>query len=140
MEWYTILGLFLILILFVILGILLACMLSGQRCTISIQQRTPNRELTRIQQEQERKRQKKISSKVKRAFSSSSKPEQPVAPVEDIKTVEFTLKLGDDHKDSEQIITNNEPSMILLPKTSSTQAERDARQKKREELRKKYNL
>jgi predicted membrane protein len=141
MEWYTILVLILLVTLFVIFGIVLACMLSGQRCTISIQKRTPNHELTRIQEEQERKRQKKFSTKVKRAFSSSSKPEQPPVPVEDIKTVELTFKLGDDQKEPEKITTINEPEVILLPKTrSTTQEERDARQKRREELRKKYNL
>ncbi len=57
MEWWAILALFLLIVLFVTLGIILACILSGQRCTISIQQRTPNHELTRIQQEEEEKRQ-----------------------------------------------------------------------------------
>jgi predicted membrane protein len=140
MEWYTIFAIFLIIILTVILGILLACMLSGQRCTVSIQKRTPNHELTRVQQEEEQKREKKFSSKLKRAFRSSPKPEQPISPVEDVKTIEFTLKLGDDQKDSEQITTISEPSMILLPKTHCNQADRDERQKKREAIRKKYNL
>jgi predicted membrane protein len=141
MEWYIIIALILLIILFVVLGILLACMLSGQRCTVSIQKRKPNHELTKIQQEQEQKRQKKLSTKVKRAFSSSSKTEKPLAPVEDVETVEFTLKLGDDKKDSEPITTISEASTILLPATrSSTQAERDARKKRREELRQKYNL
>ncbi|CAF2354986.1 unnamed protein product [Rotaria sp. Silwood2] len=140
MEWYTVLGLILLLILIVLLGVMLACLLSGQRCTISIQKRTPNQELTRIQLEEQQKQQKKLSSKFKRAFHSSSKSQQPLAPVEDVKTVELTLKLGDDEKQSEQITTMNESSVILLPKVRSNQAERDERQKKREELRKKYNL
>jgi predicted membrane protein len=140
MEWYTIFAVFLIIILTVLLGILLACMLSGQRCTVSCQKRTPNYELTRIQQEEEQKREKKFSSKLKRTFGSSPKPEQPISPVEDIKTIEFTLKLGDDQKDAEQITTIGEPSMILLPKTHGNHADRDERQKKREAIRKKYNL
>lgn len=140
MEWYTILALFLLIVLFIILGVLLACMLAGQRCTISIQQRKPNHELTKIQQEEERKKQKKLSSKVKRAFSSSSKNDQPPAPVEDIKTVELTFKLGDDLKESEQVTVINEPALIPLTKPRVTQADIEARQKRRDDLRKKYNL
>jgi predicted membrane protein len=140
MEWWGILALFLLIVLFVTLGIILACILSGQRCTISIQQRTPNHELTRIQQEEEEKRQKQIGSKLKRAFGSSSKVEQPLKPVEDIKTIEFTLKLGNDKTEPEQITTTSESSTVLLQTACSTQAERDARRKRREELRRKYNL
>ncbi|CAF0719208.1 unnamed protein product [Rotaria sp. Silwood1] len=140
MEWFTVLALILLLILIVVLIVILACMFSGQRCTISIQKRTPNQELTRVQLEEEQKRQKKLSSKFKRSFYSSSKSQQPLAPVENVKTVELTLKLGDDQKNSQQITTNNESSVILLPKIHNNQAERDERQKKREELRKKYNL
>lgn len=140
MEWYTVFALILIIILFVLLGILLACMLSGQRCTLSIQKRTPNHELTKIQEEEERKRQKKLSSKVKRAFKSSSNPEEPLGPVEDIKTVELTFKLGDDQKEPEQIVTINEPATVPLTQPHTSAAERAARQKRREELRKKYNL
>ncbi|CAF0810089.1 unnamed protein product [Rotaria sordida] len=140
MEWYTILALISLILLIILLGVIFACMLSGQRCTISIQKRTPNQELTRIELEKEQKQQKKLSSKIKRAFNSSSKPQQPLTPVEDVKTVELTLKLGDDQKNTEQITKNNESSVILLPIIRSTQAERDERQKRREELRKKYNL
>jgi hypothetical protein len=141
MEWYVILGILLIIILTVILGVILACSLIGQHCTVSIQQRQPNHELTKIQQEQERKRQKKLSSRFKRTFSSKSKRDQPLAPVEDVKTVEFTLKLGDKQKKSEELIPTNESAQVLLPKLHSvTQAELDERQKKRDEIRKKYNL
>ncbi len=140
MEWYTILILFLLIILFVIVGIVIACMLSGQRCTISIQQRTPNYELTRMKQEQEEKRQKKFSTKLKKALNPSSKPEEPLAPVENVKSVELTFKLGDDQKNSEQITVVNEPLMIPLQQSLTSQAEREARQKRREELKRKYNL
>jgi len=140
MEWYTILGILLLIILAVILGIILACTLAGQHCTVSVQQRRPNPELTKIQIEEEQKKQKKFSSKLKRAFHSSSKTEQPVAPVEDVKTVEFTLKLGDKQKKSEELNTANESAMVLLPQRHVSQAELDERQKKRDEIRKKYNL
>lgn len=116
-------------------------MFLGQRCTISLQQRTPNHELTQIQQEQERKRQKKFGNRIKRAFRSSPKPPAPVEPVEDVKTLELTFKLGDKKKTNEDdVTTTNEPAMVLLPKAHVTQTELAERQKKREELRKKYNL
>jgi hypothetical protein len=140
MEWYTILAILLLIILAVVLGIIVACSLVGQHCTVSIQQRQPNHELTQIQQEQERKRQKKLSSKLKRTFRGSSKPEQPAAPVEDVKTVEFTFKLGDNQTRSEELKSTNESAMTLLPQARITQAERDERQKIRDEIRKKYNL
>jgi hypothetical protein len=136
MEWYTILAILVLIILAVVLGVILACMLGGQRCSVSIQQRQPNHELTRIQQEEERKRQKKLSSKIKRTFRSGKK-DQPLAPVEDVKTVEFTLKLGDEQERT----AANESATVLLPQVARvTQAELDARQKKRDEIRKKYNL
>ena len=50
MEWYIICAIFLVIILVVILGVLLARLLVGQNCTVSIQQRQPNYELTKIQQ------------------------------------------------------------------------------------------
>lgn len=132
----------LLIILLIVLGVLLTCMLSGQRCTISLQQRTPNHELTQIQQEQERKRQKKFSSRFKRTFRSSTKPPAPIEPVEDVKTLELTFKLGDKKKttNDENATVSNEPEMVLLPKAHITQAELAERQKKRDELRKKYNL
>ncbi|CAF0776789.1 unnamed protein product [Adineta steineri] len=141
MEWYAVVGILLIIILAVILGIILACMLSGQRCTVSIQQRQPNHELTQIQQEQERKRQKKFSTRLKRTLSPSTRRERPLEPVEDVKTVEFTLKLGDTQKPSQEAVLNNESAQVLLPPIARvTQAELDQRQKKRDEIRKKYNL
>ena len=141
MEWYAIVGIFLIIILAVILGVIITCLVAGQRCTVSLQQRQPNHELTRIQEEQERKRQKKFSSKLKRTFRSSSKPDRPLVPVEDVKTVEFTLKLGDRQKKQEELLPTNEPAaMVFLPKAHVTQAELDERERKREEIRKKYNL
>lgn len=141
MEWYTILGVLLIIVLVAILGVILACALGGQRCTLSIQQRQPNHELTKIQQEQERKRQKKLSSRLKRTFSPSSKREQPLAPVEDVKTVEFTLKMGDGQNKFEEVTSTNESAKVLLPNVRvTTQAELDERQRKRDEIRKKYNL
>jgi hypothetical protein len=140
MEWYTILLILLLIVLAVALGIILACILAGQRCTVSVQQRRPNHELTKIQQEQERKKQKKFSSKLKRTFGKSSKTEQPIEPVEDVKTVEFTLKLGDNQKKSEELKSTDEAAIVLLPQMRVTQAEIDQRQKKRDEIRKKYNL
>jgi hypothetical protein len=140
MEWYTILAILLIIILAVILGVILACMLAGQRCTVTVQQRRPNHELTKVQQEQERKRQKKLSSRLKRTFRSSSKGEQPIAPVEDVKTVEFTLKLGDNERKSEEVQPANESTMMFLPKPRVTKEEIEAREKKRDEIRKKYNI
>ncbi|CAF4150705.1 unnamed protein product [Rotaria sordida] len=122
------------------LGVLLACILAGQHCTVSIQQRQPNHELTKIQQEQERKRQKKFSSKLKRTFHPSPKVEQPIEPIEDVKTVEFKFKIGDNHKKTEELTTTYEPNMNLLSKKYATQAELEERQKKRrDEIRKKYN-
>ena len=140
MEWYSILLVFLLIALTIALGVIVACMLAGQHCTISIQQRTPNHELTQAQQEEERKRQKKLSSRFKRAFRSSSKPQQPAAPVEDVKTVELTFKMGDKQKEAEQTTTINEHAVVLLPTAHVTSAELAERQKKREALRKKYNL
>ena len=141
MEWYLVVLVLLLVVLLVVLGILLACMLVGQRCTISLQQRTPNHELTQIQQEQERKRQKKFSSRIRRAFRSSKKsPPPPVQPVEDVKTLEVTFKLGEKQKNNDEVTTHNEPTMVLLPKAHVTQIELAERQKKRDELRKKYNL
>ncbi|CAF3425177.1 unnamed protein product [Rotaria socialis] len=139
-EWFTILAIVLLIILMVVLGVLLACMLAGQRCTISVQKRTPNPELTRIQLEKELKKQKKFSSKVKRALDPSSKVEQPLAPVEDVKTVELTFKLGKNENDAQQITTISEPTADLLPVQRISEAERKAREKKREQIRKKYNL
>ena len=140
MEWYTILAVLLLIVLTVALGVILAWILAGQHCTVSIQQRTPNVELTKIQQEQEAKRARKLSSRLKRTFRSSSKPQEPLPPVEDVKTVELTLKLGDGSRRNEQMTTNNETAVVLLPKAHVTQAELDERQKKRDAIRKKYNL
>ncbi|CAF2650221.1 unnamed protein product [Rotaria sp. Silwood2] len=140
MEWYTLVAIFLLILLAIALGVILACILAGQHCTVSVQQRQQNHELTKVQQEQERKRQKKISSKIKRTFHPSSKTQQPTAPIEDVKTVEFTLKLGDGNKKTEELTATNEPTMILLPPKRVSQAELDERQKKRDEIRKKYNL
>ena len=75
-----------------------------------------------------------------RTFRPSSKTDQPVAPVEDVKTVEFTLKLGDNQKRSEELKSMNESAMVLLPPARVKQAELDERQKRRDEIRKKYNL
>ena len=138
MEWYLVLLVFLLIILLVVLGVLLACMFAGQRCTISLQQRTPNHELTQVQQEQERKRQKKFGNRLKRAFGSSPKPPAPIEPVEDVKTLEFSFKLGDKRNtNDDDLAASAEPAMVLLPKAHASQAER---QKHREDLRKKYNL
>ncbi|CAF0836337.1 unnamed protein product [Adineta ricciae] len=140
MEWYTLLGTLLIIVLVVILGVLLACALAGQRCTVSIQQRQQNHELTKIQQEKERKRQKKLSSRLKRALNPSAKSDQPLAPVEDVKTVEFTLKLGDRPEPIEEVTPTIDSTKVILLKDRLTQAELDERQRKRDEIRKKYNL
>jgi hypothetical protein len=142
MEWSTVLLVFLLIVFVVVLGLLLSCMLAGQRCTVSFQQRTPNHELTQIQQEQERRKQKKLGSRLKRAFRSSSKSlPTPAAPVEDVKTVEFTFKLGEKNMDTtEQVTAKNEPTVALLPKLHVTEAELAERQRKRDEMRKKYNL
>lgn len=140
MEWYVILLILILIILAVGLGVILACIFAGQHCTVSIQQRQPNHELTQIQQEQERKKQKKMSSKLKRTFGSS-KTQQPLAPVEDVKTVKFTLKLGDNRKQSEELKTTNESAMVFLPKAArASQAELDAAKKQRDDIRRKYNL
>ena len=140
MEWYVILLVLLLIVLTILLGVLIACTLVGQRCTLSIQQRTPNHELTQIQQEEERKKQKRLGSRIKRTFRGSSKTETPLAPVEDVKTVELTFKLGDKQKDDEKLAANQEPTVVLIQKPHLTQAELDERQKKRDALRKKYNL
>lgn len=140
MEWYVIAAILIIVVLAVILGVILACTLAGQHCTVTVQQRQPNHELTRIQQEQERKQQKKFSSRLKRTFRGSSKGGQPPAPVEDVKTVQFSLKLGDRPKQTEEIQTANEATMTFLPLARVTQAELDERERKREEIRRKYNL
>ncbi|CAF4735898.1 unnamed protein product [Rotaria socialis] len=120
--------------------VIVACMLGGQRCTLSIQQRQQNHELTQVQQEQEKKRQKKLSSRLKRTFKSTSKPEQPVEPVEDVKTLEFTFKLGDKTKKTEPSTPENDAAVVLLPQVRVTQAEIDQRQKKYDAIRKKYNI
>lgn len=140
MEWYVIAAILIIIVLAIVLGVIIACTLAGQHCTVTVQQRQPNHELTRIQQEQERKRQKKFSSKLKRTFKGSSKADQPPAPVEDVRTVQFSFKLGDDSKKTEEIQTANESTMTFLPPARVTQAELDERQRKREEIRRKYNL
>ena len=144
MEWYIVVLVILLILLIIVLGMIIACMLSGQRCTISMQQRKPNYELTKIQQEEEEKKRKKFSSKFKRTFNSSSKSKQPKGPVEDVKTVELTLKLGSDDDNNNKISqtspTVHEPSTVMLPKMHITQAERDEREKRREAVRKKYNL
>lgn len=147
MEWYLILALFTIVVLIVLLGVLLACMLVGQRCTVSLQQRTSNHEQTRVQQENELRNQNKFSSKVKRAFGAAPQSDQPAPPLEDVKTVEFTFKLGDDRKQSEPVATNSEQETVLLPPPPpppmmmvSTQEARDARERRREAMRRKYNL
>jgi len=140
MEWYTIVIVGLIVLLIFLLGILLAFLLSGKRCTISIQQRRPNQELTKMKQEQEEKEQKKLSSKMKRAFGSSSKVEQPVEPIQDVKTLEFSFQLGSNDKQNQQITTINEKLDEPLERKRLTQKERDERLKRREEIRQKYKL
>jgi len=140
MEWYTIVIVGLIVLLIFLLGILLAFLLSEKRCTISIQQRRPNQELTKMKQEQEEKEQKKLSSKMKRAFGSSSKVEQPVEPIQDVKTLEFSFQLGSNDKQNQQITTINEKLDEPLERKRLTQKERDERLKRREEIRQKYKL
>ena len=143
MEWYVIFALLLIGILLIILGIILAYIFLGQNCTVSIQQRQANAEVTRIQMEEERKKNKKLSSRLKRAFSSKNEQEQPPAPIEDVKTVELTFKLGDRSLRTNDVETINEQTqtLITLPRLKSvTKTELEERQKKREEIRKKYNL
>jgi hypothetical protein len=48
--------------------------------------------------------------------------------------------LGDNQTRSEDLKSTNESAMTLLPQARITQAERDERQKIRDEIRKKYNL
>lgn len=140
MEWYIVVLFLLLVVLTILLGVLIVCYLGGQRCTISIQQRVPNHELTKIQQEEEQKRQKKFSSKIKRAFHSKEKTETPLKPVEDVKTVELTFKLGDKPKTDAQTGTTDEAAVQFIPVNHVTEAELLARQKKRDEIRKKYNI
>ncbi|CAF2070818.1 unnamed protein product [Rotaria magnacalcarata] len=140
MDWLTGFGIFIVIILAIILGVIVACMLGGQHCTLSIQKRQQNHELTQIQQEQEKKQQKKLSSRLKRTLKSTSKPEQPVEPVEDVKTLELTFKLGGKTKKSEPSTPGNDASVVLLPQIRVTHAEIDERQKKYDALRKKYNI
>lgn len=140
METSLIILIFVLVLLFVLVGILVVCLLSGQGCTISVQQRTPNRDLTEQRQVEEEKKQKKLSSKVKRAFGSSSKVEQPVQPVDDVKKWDLTLKLHSDEKESEETTTINEKTTDPLRRKALTQAELDARLKRREEIRRKYEL
>ena len=147
MEWYIILLLFLLLILFIGLIIAVVCVLSDQTCTISLQQRTTNPELTRMQQEQEEKQRKKFTNRFKRTFNSSEKSEQPLVPVEDVKTVELTFKLGNDQKNAaEEFIIINESSNIVSDQPNISQSELAARQKRREsreklrdDMRRKYS-
>lgn len=145
MEWYIILLLFLLLVLVIGLIILIFFTFFGP-CTISFQQRTTNPELTRMQQEQEEKEKKKFSNRVKRTFHSSEKCEQPLVPVEDVRTVELTFKLGNDRRNSEEVIVVNESSNTLSDKADISQAEWKARQKRREvreklraDMRRKYS-
>jgi predicted secreted protein len=140
MEWYTGLALLVIIILTVILGALLACKFAGQNCTISIQQRTPNHELTKVQQEEERRKRKKFSSRFKRAFQSKAQQDTPNQPVEDVKTVELTFKLGERSKQEQEMVPMDERAVALLSKSHITEAELEERRKHREAIRKKYNL
>ncbi|CAF0742235.1 unnamed protein product [Didymodactylos carnosus] len=149
MEWYLGLGIFILVLLAIALGILLACFFFGQHCTFSIQKRTPNIELTQIQQEQELKRQKQFGSKVRQAFSStkSKKSKQaPLKPVENVETVEFSFKMG--KNDDDQVNDTGMPALttvqqvnepIMIPK-HLTPKELEGRRKRREEIKKKYNL
>ena len=140
MEWYHVIIVLLLLLLVVGLGVLIACMVGGQPVSCAIQRRQPNHELTQIQQEEEKKRQKKFGARMKRAFSSSSEPARPLEPVEDVKTVELTFKFGDKDKreEQQQVTMPAETEVVLLPQLDRvTQAELDRRQKKREEYRKK---
>jgi len=93
-----------------------------------------------MKQEQEEKEQKKLSSKMKRAFGSSSKVEQPVEPIQDVKTLEFSFQLGSNDKQNQQITTINEKLDEPLERKRLTQKERDERLKRREEIRQKYKL
>jgi len=140
MEWISIFLVILLILLVTILGIVFACVLSGEGCTLSIQQRSANPQLTKIQQEEEVKRQNKFSSKLKRAFNSSPELEPPLPPVEDVKTIEFKFKLANEQNNSEQITTVDESSTIPLQKPRNFEAERAARRKRQEAMRRKYNL
>ena len=137
MDWFILAIFLLLIVLTIILGVLLAYILADQGCTISLQERKSNRELTKIQQEKE---QKKSSSIFKRLFRSSSQPEQPVAPVEDIRTLEFTVKLHGEENTSEQITKTDEKASALLVIEPLIRAERKKWEKHEEEIRKKYNL
>jgi flagellar basal body-associated protein FliL len=140
MDWLGISLLILIIMLLIGLGILVVCMLSNQGCTVSIQKRSTNPELTKMKQEEMNKQQNKFSSKVKRAFKSSSKDEQPPEAVEDVKSVEFTFKLADNNKDSEKITTVDESLTVPLQPARESPAEREARRKRHDEIKRKYNL
>lgn len=130
MEWYIILLLFLLLILIIGLILLVFFTLFGP-CTISVQQRRTNPELTRMQQEQEEKQRKKFSHRFKHAFDSSEKSEQPLVPVEDVKTVELTFKLGNNEKNSEEVIIVNESLNTVSDQPNISQVDWEARQKRR---------
>lgn len=141
MEWYHVIILLLLILIVIGLGILIACLVSGQPVSCAIQRRQPNHELTRIEQEKEAKRQKKFGVRVKHALSPSSEPSPPVAPVEDVKTVELSFKVGKQDKKEEPVEPMPETHVALLPQAERvTQEELDRRKKKRDELRKKYNL
>lgn len=139
MEWSTIIIVCLIITLVLLLGILLACVLNGQRCTVSVQQRQPNQELTKMKQEEQEKERKKFSSKMKRAFHSSSNVDQPIEPVQDVKTIELTFDLGS-KETTTTATTTNEKLDDPLQKKRLTQKEIDERTKRREEIRRKYQL
>ena len=140
-EWCIILALVLLIILIIFLVITLIWTFSGHRCTISIQQRELNHKLTKTQQEEELKQQKKFSSRWKRTLNLSTKSKHPIEPIEDVKTIALTLKLNDIQENSKPITTNTEPSIILLPKIHNDQAERRAKREKiRKAIRKKYDL
>lgn len=133
MEWYIIVLLFLLLLLFIGLIIALVCMLSGQTCSISIQQRTTNAQLTQLQREQEEKHRNKFTNRLKHAFNSTDKSEQPlVAPVEDVKTVELKFKLGNDQEKSQDVVFVHEPTNLVSAESTISEVESKARQKRRE--------
>jgi hypothetical protein len=140
MEWFGIAMLIVVIVLLVTLCIVVVCVLSDQGCTVSIQQRSTNPELTKMQQQEIDKKRNKFSSKVKRAFNSSSEAEQPPAPVQDIKSLEFKFKLADEKKDPEQIVTVDESSTIPLQIPRESPAQREARRKRHEAIKRKYNL
>ncbi|CAF1597546.1 unnamed protein product [Adineta ricciae] len=134
MESYEALLVFLILILIVALGVLLANATIGQSCKISFQQRVSN-------QKHERNQRNEFSSRLKRLFGRSSKSEQLSAPAEGDKVLEYVLVFSNDDQNNVQTIpTIDEPEVKSIPKLSSTQAELDRRAKRREEIRKKYKL